>query len=730
MTISIWRYAHLALSLVISVFVLIASVTGIILAIEPISNQLKSAKSAYFEEVTLAETISALKNNYAEVLTLEVDNNHFVQVEAIDNEGNNSVFYVNPKTGEKIGETFKRPEIFNFSQTLHRSLFMGKVGRIIMAITSFLLMLIAISGIMLIVRKQKSWKRFFNKLVKENFFTHYHTFLGRLALIPIFIITITGMYLSLEVFSLLPDTKSEIVVDNELLTEEPRMEIADFDAFAVPLSQVKKVEFPLFEDVEEYYRLKLIDKEIVVNQFTGEILGEFTFPSSQILLHYSHILHTGRGTIVWAIVLFLSCIGILFFLYSGFSITLKRRKSKIKNPFKKEDCSYIILVGSEGGTTLGFANLVHKELIRQGKKSFLAEMNAFSVYPKMEHLLVLTSTYGQGNEPINATKFKELWLKNTIEKPFSYAVVGFGSLAYPDFCKYAYQVDELLRKSPMGTSFLELHTVNNQSFESFSSWVNAWASKQEIDLQLSAEQLLKKKRKQHSFKVIEKSEIQSDQTFTIALQSVDNVSFKSGDLLGITSEIDKRERLYSIGKLAKNTILLSVKRHEKGIVSNMLNDLKSGEYMSAGIQSNPEFYFPIKATHVVCIATGTGIAPFLGMIANNDKKTPLTLLWGGKTEASFDLYKPLIYNSLSEGKLIDLHLAFSQTQNKLYVQDIIATQTDFFVNVLKNKGVVMICGSVAMQRGVMEVFEKICREHLHKPLSYFQNRKQFRMDCY
>ncbi|MDO4228203.1 MAG: PepSY domain-containing protein [Capnocytophaga sp.] len=730
MTISIWRYAHLALSLVASVFVLIASVTGIILAIEPISNQLKPFKSSDFEDVTLSETISVLKNNYAEVLTLEVDDNHFVQVEVIDNEENNSVFYINPKTGEKIGEPFKRSEIFNFSQTLHRSLFMGKVGRAIMAIASFLLMLIAFSGIVLIVRKQKSWKRFFNKLVKEKFFIHYHTFLGRLALIPIFIITFTGVYLSLEVFSLLPTYKSDISIDNELLTEEPRKEITDFEVFAIPLSQVKKLEFPLFEDVEEYYRLKLIDKEVVVNQFTGEILSKSDFPFSRILLHYSHILHTGRGTMVWAIVLFLSCIGILFFLYSGFSITLKRRKSKIKNLFRKEDCSYIILVGSEGGTTLGFANLIYKELIRQGKKAFISEMNAFSVYPKMKHLLVFTSTYGQGNEPINATKFKDLWAKNAIEKPFSYAVVGFGSLAYPDFCKYAYQVDELLSQSLVGKPLLELHTVNNQSFESFSSWANKWASMQGMNLQLSADLILRKKRRQYSFRVIEKTAIQHDETFTITLQSTDNLNFKSGDLFGVISEIDKRERLYSIGKLTDGSILLSIKRHQKGIVSNALNNLKSGDYIQGGIQSNPEFHFPKKTNHVVCIATGTGIAPFLGMIANNDKKVPLTLIWGGKTEVSFDVYKPLISRGLSENKLTDLHLAFSQAENKCYVQDVVTTQAKFFANLLKNNGVIMICGSVAMQKGVTEVLEEICKKHLQKPLSYFQNRKQFRMDCY
>jgi sulfite reductase (NADPH) flavoprotein alpha-component len=41
MTISIWRYSHFLLAAVSSLFLIIASVTGIILAIEPIAHKAK-----------------------------------------------------------------------------------------------------------------------------------------------------------------------------------------------------------------------------------------------------------------------------------------------------------------------------------------------------------------------------------------------------------------------------------------------------------------------------------------------------------------------------------------------------------------------------------------------------------------------------------------------------------------------------------------------------------------
>ncbi|MFK8268577.1 PepSY domain-containing protein [Capnocytophaga cynodegmi] len=730
MTLSVWRYAHLTLALLGSVFILIASVTGMILAFEPIVNYSKSLKSVDLDGITLKETIISLKEKYPEILTLKIEENDFVQAEVIDNDGNNSVFYINPKTAEKVGETFKRADIFTFSQTLHRSLFMGKAGRIIMAVASFLLILIVISGIFLIIRKQKNWKHFFHNIVKENFFPYYHTIFGRWVLVPIFIITFTGLYLSLEGFSLLPTKEFSAEVDANTLSETPKKELSDFAVFEVPLSKVRKVEFPLFEDVEEFYRVEMVGRSLIINQFTGEVLFQSDSLPTKIISHYSLILHTGRGTLVWALVLFLSCVGILFFIYSGFTITLKRRKSVIKNLFKKEECTHIILVGSEGGSTFYFASILHNELIRLGKKSFLVEMNAFSLYEKMEYLIVMTSTYGQGNEPFNATKFKKLWQENEVQKPFWYSVVGFGSLAYPDFCKYAYEVDELLRKSSKGNPLTDIHTINNQSFESFSQWANIWSEKQGIVLQLSANAIVSKKRKQYNFEIIQKTDIQYDETFLIVLKPVEKLKFESGDLLAIMSDIDGRERLYSIGKTIKNEILLSIKRHEKGIVSNLLNNLKSGDLLKAGLEINKKFHFPKNVNQVVCIATGTGIAPFLGMFENNKKQVLTTLIWGGKNRDSFAIYREIVTKNMLEGKISDLHLALSRSENKCYVQDIVQEKALFFVNLLDNDGVVMICGSVTMQRGVITILENICKEHLGKTLSYFQNKEQIRMDCY
>jgi len=42
----------------------------------------------------------------------------------------------------------------------------------------------------------------------------------------------------------------------------------------------------------------------------------------------------------------------------------------------------------------------------------------------------------------------------------------------------------------------------------------------------------------------------------------------------------------------------------------------------------------------------------------------------------------------------------------------------------------MLCGSLAMQKDVMEILKHICENKLGKPLSHFQAHSQILSDCY
>ena len=729
MTISIWRYSHLALAVSSFMFILLASITGIILAFQPISEQLEPYKISDFNSVTVAETISNLQDKYPEVIAVQVDANQFVSASVITNNGQSLNGYINPRTATFIGDKIEVSKFFQWITNFHRSLFLKSIGRFFVGFCSFLLFLIAVSGTILILKRQGGFKSFFSKIVKENFNQYWHVTLGRLSLIPIIIITVTGLYLSAEKFDILPKSAINHQIDFDSLLETPKLNTADFSVFKnTKLSEVKTIEFPFSKDVEDYFIVSLKNKEIIVNQFSGAVLSEINYPLVTIFSSLSLFLHTGKGSILWSIILAIATANILFFIYSGFAMTLKRRKSKLKNKYKKDACKYVILVGSENGSTLPFANQLQEQLLKVGETVYIAELNKYDTFNKAEHIIVMTATYGEGEAPANANVFLERLKTVKQVDGISYSVVGFGSLAYPDFCKFAIDVDNALVLQ--FKQELPVFTINDKSVESFQEWINLWNKNRKLPITISQQKLAAKPKLNHTITVVDKTiaETQLDRTFLITLKTNTN-KFNSGDLLAIYPENNYRERLYSIGKV-NNNIQLSVKLHENGLGSGFLNTITKEAIFKARIIKNKSFHFPKKASKVILIANGTGIAPFLGMIDENKNKAETHLYYGVRKNESLNLYNQSIKENLNNKQLTKLNVAFSQQEPKQYVQDLLKQDALFIAETLKNNGVIMLCGSIAMQNDVLAILNTITTQNLQLPLSTFKENNQIKTDCY
>lgn len=732
MSLSFWRYSHLALAISSFVFLVLASLTGIVLALEPINVQLQEYSSNNLEAISLAEALQHLKEEHEEILWVEVDKDNVFTASVVNEAGDNKVVYIQPETGKSLGEKQPSHAVFQFAKTLHRSLFLKSVGRFFIALVALLLCFIALSGIALTIKRQGGFKNFFSPIIKDSFYPYLHVVFGRWLLVPIFIIALSGVYLSLQQFNLLPKQKVEQNFDPENLADSPQKAVTDFAIFKDNnLADLRRLEFPFSPFPEDYFTLQLQQEEVIVNQFNGAVISKYEYPFSSLLGYYSLKLHTGQGSILWSVVLILASIGILFFIFSGFKIMLKRRRSKIRNHYKKNVCNYVILVGSEGGTTLSFANALYEELIRLGQKVYLAEMNAYQSFPAMEQLIVMTATYGNGEAPANAKNFKKL-LEKQQQQSFGYSVVGFGSSSYPNFCAFAFTAENCLKAIENACETHSLTTINNQSTEAFKTWMLSWSKQQKLAVRIPTGILKPRKIKQRNFVCTKKITAENglENTFLLELETEKKIKFKSGDLLSIIDTEDKRERLYSIGKTEKRALVIAVKRHEKGVISNKLNKLKSTDKLTAGIVKNRSFHLPKRSKQVIMIATGTGIGPFLGMMSSNQKKD-LHLYWGGRTKATFEPYSKNILQAQDENNLSTLKLAFSREETeKTYVQDLLMQDAEFIAEALKNKAVFMICGSIVMQEAVLHCLNKIGLTHNQKALCFYERRKQLKMDCY
>ena len=729
MTLSFWRYSHLVLALFSAIFLILASLTGTILAVDAMQEKIPPYQVENFSSITLGETLPILRKAYPEITEVTIDHNQFITLRGLDQKDNDVNAYIDPRNGKILGQLLKKSEFIKWTTALHRSLFLKETGRFIVGFISFLLVLISISGFVLVLKRQRGLRNFFSKVIKEYFSQYYHVVLGRLALIPILILALTGTYLTLEKFNFFIEKSDSEETEIVATTTNSSKSKSIFKSTL--LADIQKIEFPFSDDPEEYYIIKLNDREIEVNQVTGVIVSEKKTPIKTQLSDLSLDLHTGRTNAFWALILGLASLNILFFIYSGFAMTLKRRASRIKNKYKADESKFILLVGTENGSTLRFANSILKQLNNQGEKAHLAQLNDYTLYPKAEHLLIFTSTYGFGEAPSNASKFLSLLDKYPQQQKINYSVIGFGSTAYPDFCGYAQEIDTLLNNQDWAHRLVDFQTVNDKSAEEFVSWVKLWSQKTGLALATTPSLYNHIPKGLEKVMVLEKTTVsETEQTFLLTLRAGMRSKFTSGDLLAIYPANDNRERLYSIAS-NKGNIQLAVKLHPSGLGSEFLYNVKVGDIIKARIINNKAFHFPKKAKKVALISNGTGIAPFLGMIQQNKKKVDINLYCGfrQKTEITSH-YEEFASRMIQEKRLKKINLAFSREQDHHYVMDLIKRDENFFAALLKDGGIIMICGALKMQFDVENILDSICLEKNNTTLSEYITKGQVLTDCY
>ena len=85
---------------------------------------------------------------------------------------------------------------------------------------------------------------------------------------------------------------------------------------------------------------------------------------------------------------------------------------------------------------------------------------------------------------------------------------------------------------------------------------------------------------------------------------------------------------------------------------------------------------------------------------------------------------------IQKQQLQSFHLALSREAEHFHVMDLIKRDANFFTDLLIEGGVVMICGSLAMQKDVESVLDALCLAKTTKSISDYKANGQVLTDCY
>ena len=673
-----WRRLHFVCTVIAGVFLLVASITGCILAVEPWYLRTQSVSGAIPDTLTLNAFRQQLDEHFLEVFEVKQDAYGNFQVEGIGMEADGTL-YVEAATGRIVEAPAPLPALFDFSRDLHRSLFLKTPGRLLVGLASLSLVVLVISGVGLHLKRAGGWRKIVQKINVLHLQRDGHAQWSRVFALPILLIALTGVYLSFDRF----------VPETTVGAERP----ASMQIDEILLRDIQKVSYPIEEG--EPLHIELTDRTLWVDPTGDQAAKEVPRSVRAQLQTWSFILHTGQNTPVWAGVLLLCSLVLVFLSFTGFGMVAAAWKRKSPPTQLTEWPEVLILVGSETGHTWRFADALEAAYQQAGVRAGTLAMEHLPTLGANSPLvLFLTSTYGDGDAPSNAsTLMEQLEAKLSTATSLRFGVLGFGASQYPAFCAFAAKLRDKLSSLPNTEEVVPYGTVDNQSVVQFMDWVKVLSKRQATALYLDTKRLHPTRKKGlQSFRVLDKEE--RGDTFLMRVTFEQELVVRSGDLLAVYPPEEAIERYYSIAYLGRKELILVIKR--TGLCSCYLGDLSIGEVFGGYLKANPSFYRTDLTRPTLFIANGTGIAPFLGMASANS-----ILYWGGRHRTDFEPFAPYF----TEGSR---RLAFSREQAEAsYVQEFLMKHPQELDNLLRAGGTIMICGSLSMLRGVLATLDEL-----------------------
>jgi sulfite reductase (NADPH) flavoprotein alpha-component len=702
------RQFHSLPGLIAALLVMLLAISGAVLSVDPALERLHSMPTAA-GELDVGQLAGRVASHFPSVEQIQRTASGTVIVYYNQN-GQPKVEKIDPRTGQGLAPY--EPSAFSrWVKDLHRSLFAGIPGHGVSGVGALFMLILSVSGALLLSRRLGGWRNLLRPM-RGTFSQRWHAEVGRLALLGLLLSALSGLYLCATTFGCIADGSETEPVFPDHISAGAALPVANLQALqAIDLNNLRELVYPNPGNPQDVFSLRTAQGDGYVDPASGALLSFQAHDSMHNAYELIYQLHTGEGIWWLGLTLGLCALCVPLMSVTGILLWWRRRKAgpNIRHNSPAHSADSVILVGSENNSTWGFAKTLHDALHQAGHRVHSAMMNEWNGdYRHAQRLFILAATHGDGNAPASASQFLTRLNLVGLKPGLPFAVLGLGDRQFPQFCQYAHQVQDAMVQAG-GSPVLGLETVNRQSSQEFARWGLALGEVLGHELKLVHSPARPRTHQLALTECIVYGEQVNAPTHVLRFKAPGDLpSFQAGDLVGIFPPDSPIPRFYSLASSSADGVLeICVRKHEGGLCSKFLHGLNIGAQIEAFIQPNPQFR-PSTGTHpVILIGAGTGIGPLAGFIRNNKARHPMHLYWGGRDPASDFLYEPELNRYLADQRLTVLRAAFSQVQDRSYVQDRLVSDALALRRLIEKGAQVLVCGSREMGKGVMQALDEI-----------------------
>ena len=627
---------------------------------------------------------------------------------------------IDPATGEGVASADPN-QALRWLTNLHRSLFLGDGGRIAMAVGAAAMLVLSLSGMMLVARRAGGWGRWFAHL-RGPLAGRLHVEFARIAVIGLVLSSTTALWMTASTFDLLPDGSAIPAMPTEV-SGETGFALDQMDTLQqTPVADLRELSFPYPGDVTDVFTLKTEQGTGYLDQGTGALLSWSDLTGWERVSETIYMLHTGQGMATLGLVLGLMALGVPMMGGTGVLIWLagRRGRPRIRGNQPAGRAETILLVGSEGGSTWGFAATLHATLTEAGQSVHVGPMSGFAPerYGRAKRIIVLAATYGDGAAPASAKDFLDRLSAADPAPHIPVAVLGFGDRSFPAYCAFAKAVAAAAQAKGW-PELMPLDTIDRQSPQDFARWGRVLGEALAISLELSHQPVLPKtdrltlvSRRDYGAEVQAPTAILRfalpRATLWQRLTGAGFARFTAGDLIGVLPEGGTVPRLYSLASGRRDGFIeIVVKKHTGGLCSGQLTALEPGDTVTAFLRPNPGFRPGGGRAPLILIGAGTGIGPLAGFVRGNGNGRPIYLFFGMRHPDSDFFYGEEFAAWQEERHLTRLVTAVSRGPRPHYVQDALLSEATQVADLIRNGARVMVCGGRDMAAGVADALTEI-----------------------